>query len=354
MRVVAGVDSHRDSHSIVFLDRVGKVLKQLTIPTTQSGYASALRAAKTFDEVMWGLEGTGSYASAFARVLLEANMVVYEVPGNYTKRHRQHGSERGKSDLVDAKAIAEAVLREAERLPRYTVSPEREAIRLRYDQRDRLVRERTTLVNRLRSAALRLDLTQPRSLRSDTTLHKMEVAARKLQGKNVALDALVDEVLYAAEDIRKIDCRVKEIESLLRPLTRRIAPELLAIYGVSTVIAAGLIGHAGDLSNCRNADAFAMKCGTAPISCSSGLRNTVRVNRGGNRQLNRLVHTPALVQVRSGKHEGYHYYQRKRAEGKSPKSALRALKRQLTTVIFYRLSSCAGRLIDGCQGLKAA
>lgn len=354
MLVVAGVDCHRDSHSIVFLDGVGKVLKQLTIPTTQSGYASALKAAKLFDEVIWGLEGTGSYASAFAHVLFEAKMVIYEVPGNYTKRHRQHGSQRGKSDLVDAKAIAEAVLREAERLPRYQPSPEREAIRLRYDQRDRLVRERTTLVNRLRSAALRLDLKQPPSLRSHISLHQIESAARKLQGKNVALDALVDEALYAVEDIRKIDLRVQEIESLLRPLTRRIAPELLATYGVSTIIAAGLIGHAGDLCNVRNSDAFAMRCGTAPLSCSSGQRNAVRVNRGGNRQLNRLLHTTALVQVRSGNHQGYRYYQRKLAEGKSSKTALRALKRQLTTIIYYRLSSCAERLIEGWQQLKAA
>ncbi len=354
MQVVAGVDCHRDSHSIVFLDGVGKVLKRLTIPTTQNGYNSALKAAAFFDEVIWGLEGTGSYASAFARTLLEANMVVYEVPGNYTKRHRQHGSERGKSDLVDAKAIAEAVLRESERLPRYEYSPEREAMRLRYDQRDRLVGQRTALVNRLRSAALRLDLKQPPSLGSHTTLDKMEAAARKLQGQNVALDALVDEVLFAAQDIRTIDRRIKEIESLLRPLTRRIAPELLAIYGVSYVIAAGLIGHGGNLANARNSDAFAMRCGTAPLSCSSGRRNVVRVNRGGDRQLNRLLHIIALVQIRSKEHEGYHYYQRKLTEGKSPKSALRALKRQLTTVIYYRLSPCGGRLIDGWQQLKAA
>ncbi len=83
---------------------------------------------------------------------------MYEVPGPFTKRHRKRASEAGKSDVLDAKAIAEAVLRERDRLPRFQWSPEREAIRLRYDQRDRIVRERTRHICRLRSAALRLDI----------------------------------------------------------------------------------------------------------------------------------------------------------------------------------------------------
>lgn len=247
----------------------------------------------------------------------------------------------GKSDVLDARAIAEAVLREAERLPRFEWSPEREAIRIRYDQRDRLVRDRTKHINRLRNAALRLDLKLlPKDLSKIPALTMVRENVTRLQGRDVATDALVDEALFAIEDITRNLERIAAIETLLRPLLRRVAPELLAIYGVSTIIAAGLIGHAGNPRNIRDAAAFAMRCGTAPVSWSSGRNSSVRINTGGNRQLNRLLHMVALCQLRSADHVGRIYYDRKRAEGKTRRSALRSLKRQLSTVVYFRLRQC--------------
>ncbi len=341
MQVVAGVDCHQDTHSIVFLNSVGQLQKQLLIETTAEGYQQALDAASEFEAVRWGLESTGCYGSAFAKCLVEAGAVVFEVPGSFTKRHRKRASQSGKSDPLDAKAIAEAVLRESDRLPRFEWSAEREAIRLRYDQRDRLVRERTKHVNRLRNAALRLDI---KSLPADLTrvgvLENIRDAAQALRGKNEAVDALVDEVLFTVEDIVLSVQREKRIDTLLRPLLRRIAPELLAMHGVSTVTAAGLVGHGGNLRNVRDAAAFAMRCDAAPISWSSGRSSAVRINTGGNRQLNRLLHVIALSQIRSKDHPGRLYYDRKRLEGKTHRGAMRALKRQLSTVVYYRLRLC--------------
>ena len=127
------------------------------------------------------------------------------------------------------------------------------------------------------------------------------------------------------------------IEKQLVPFVERPAPSLLELRGVSAVVAAGLIGHAGLLANCRDASAFAMRAGVAPVACSSGRNQTVRVNTGGNRQLNRCLHIIALVQVRTATHAGRAYYERKRAEGKTYRQAMRSLKRQLATVVFYRL-----------------
>ncbi len=341
MKVVAGVDCHRDTHAVVILNEVGRPLKELTIPTSIEGYQLALSVASEFDEVSWGLESTGCYGSAFAKMLVESGALVYEVPGAFTKRHRKRASQVGKSDMLDAKAIAEAVLREVDRLPRFQWSPEREAIRMRYDQRDRLVRERTKHICRLRNAALRLGLPPlPRDISVGNALVEVGAAAQNLRGKDAAIDALVDDVLFAIEDIIRATQRVKGIETTLRPLLRRIAPELLAMHGVSTVTAAGLVGHAGTLSNTRDAAAFAMRCGVAPVSWSSGRNSAVRINTGGNRQLNRLLHVIALSQVRSTAHAGRIYYDRKRREGKTHRSAMRALKRQLCTVVYYRLRSC--------------
>lgn len=296
--VVAGADCHKASHSIVFLDRIGVALETLTIETTAAGYERAIARARELGDVQWGLESTGCYGAAFAQALLTAGFRVYEVPGVVTKRHRSRSSRRGKSDPLDAHAIAEAVLREHDRLPLYSVSPEREAIRLRYDQRDRLIRERTQTINRLRSTLLRLGIEEPTTLTARRTLAKLARVVSDRRGVHAATDALVDDAVYAIDDILRIEKRTKEVERILDPLVRKITPELLEMRGVSIVTAAGLVGHSGDLRNCRNADAFAMRSGTAPIPCSSGTRSRDRVNVGGNRQLKNFVRRSRLIRLK--------------------------------------------------------
>lgn len=357
MAYVAGVDAHKNTHTVAFLDSVGKVVQSIKISTDTAGYEEALALARNLDgEVIWGLESTGCYAGAFARVLIASGAVVYEVPGSFTKRHRQRSSRTGKSDPLDAQAIAEAVLREADRLPRFEESIEREALRLRYDQRDRLVHQRTEAINRLRSAALRLDRGElPAELLSAPGMSAIrDVIARAQANTDAVVQALVDDLRFAVEDIVRINVRIKALETLLRPMVRRLAPELLELRGVSTVVAAGLLGHAGNLHNCRNADAFAMRAGTAPVECSSGKSAAVRVNRGGNRQLNRLLHIIALVQLCQPDHAGRRYYDRKRAEGKTSRAALRALKRKLTVVVYYRIIAAAERFTPPAGRQSAA
>lgn len=355
MRFVAGVDTHKDSHTVVFLNHAGHVVQSVTIPTTQAGYVQALQTAAQLGEVTWGLESTGCYGSAFARMLIEGGALVYEVPGSFTKRHRRRSSRTGKSDALDAQAIAEAVLREADRLPRYTADPEREATRLRFEQRDRMVKQRTEAINRLRSAALRLDIRNlPSDLSTEIGLGTVERSSEQFRNADPAVQALLDELRYATEDIRQLNARIRSVEKLLDPMVRRAAPDLLKVRGVSTVVAAGLIGHAGNLDNCRNAGAFAMRSGTAPVSCSSGKHSAVRVNVGGNRQLNRLLHIMALNQIRSKDHAGRIYYDRKRAEGKTARAALRCLKRQLSNLVYFHLRSFTGGQLEGQIGLLAA
>lgn len=161
------------------------------------------------------------------------------------------------------------------------------------------------------------------------------------------MEAVLDDIEDTAETIMDLNAKIKNLECIIRPLVRNIAPELLALHAVSDVAAAGFIGHAGDLTNVRNASAFAMRSGTAPMECSSGRREAVRVNLGGDRQLNRLLHTAAMSQVRRSGHPGRIYYDRKRGEGKTHLSAMRCLKRTLATVVYYRLREVDKRLRGG-------
>jgi len=333
----------------VFLDAVGKVIDRITFSTTAEGYEQALTVGHRLGCHEWGLEGAGCYGYAFSVFARAQGATVSEVPGILTKRHRRHGSRRGKSDETDAQAIAEVVLREADRLPCFHPSVLHRALRLRYDRRDRLVRERTRAVNRLRMSAVVIGVVElPRDLTSQKAARwvaNLAIEFREEVKPHAAASAIVDDLQDAAEDVLRLTEKIRAAERQLKVLTAEIGSELMAVHGVSSVVAAGLIGHAGDVRNYRNAGAFAAKCGAAPVPCSSGRRVAVRVNRGGDRQLNRLLHIIALAQVASKAHPGRQYYERKRTEGKAHPAAMRCLKRQLATVVYGRLSVVQDRLL---------
>jgi len=182
----------------------------------------------------------------------------------------KHASRLGKSDVLDAQAIAEAVLREYERLPKYQQFDEQEAMRLLYDRRDRLVRPRTETINRARAIAIRLALGHlPARLNSDLAAARVLSRVKGLGGSSHTGDASVDEIEEALSDVQRL-ATVSRLERQLRPFVGRLAPELCAVRGVSTIVAAGLIGHSGNLLTCRKAAAFAMRAGAAPVPCSSG------------------------------------------------------------------------------------
>jgi transposase len=358
MRIVAGVDSHKSTHTIVFIDELGRMIEILTIPTSPDGYRTALSVAAKLRCSKWGIEGSGLYGYAFGVFIAESGSPVFEVPGVYTKRHRRHSSRHGKSDVNDAQAIAEALLREEDRLPSFFLATMQRALRVRYDQRDRLVRERTKAINRLRSAALRLAITDlPSDLTPLKVIRRISGLASTFRASTLldpASVAVLDEVEESAEAVEQLGRRIRILETIIKALVQPIASELLELHGVSGVVAAGLIGHAGDVRNLRDASAFATKAGAAPVECSSGKRETVRVNLGGDRQLNRLLHIVAMSQVRKCGHPGRLYYDRKRSEGKTHLAAMRCLKRTLATVIFYRLRDVARRLERGGTDSLAA
>jgi transposase len=350
MRIVAGVDCHKSTHTVVFSDAVGNVIESVVIETTNAGYEKAIDIAKRLNCTEWGLEGSGCYGYAFAVYISATGSDVYDVPGILTKRDRKQSGKRAKSDYNDARAIASVVLREEGRLPKFYLAVSQRALRMRYDQRDRFVRERTKAANRLRGAALFIGITKlPTDLTPTKTAKQILRSADKLRQEctvNDATDAVLDELEEAAATIQSLNMRIAQIEKKIKPLTRRIAPQLLNIHGVSDVTAAGIIGHTGDIKNCRNASAFANRCGVAPVECSSGKRPAVRLNIGGDRQLNRLLHIAAMAQVRSKTHEGRTYYERKRTEGKTHLAAMRCLKRNLATVIYYRLKAVDQALME--------
>jgi len=151
---------------------------------------------------------------------------------------------------------------------------------------------------------------------------------------SAADQARVELAAEILDDLRRVDAQLRELHQRLTAVVLASKTSVTSIVGVGSIVAAMVVGITGDVSRFRTSDHFAAYAGTAPIEVSSGPHKIFRLSRRGNRQLNHAIHMAAVTQIRNRNSDGYAYYQRKIAEGKSPKMALRALKRRITTTLF--------------------
>src|SRR3989440_3884536 len=147
-------------------------------------------------------------------------------------------------------------------------------------------------------------------------------------------------------DLRRLDTQLRESKKKLALVVRASGTTLTGIFGVGPVIAATVIGDVGDVSRFPSRDRFAAYNGTAPVEVSSGDRKIYRLSRRGNRRLNHAIHMAAVTQIRQRHSDGRAYYDKKLAEGKTPKEALRALKRRISDALYTRLQQDARRAAD--------
>ena len=146
-----------------------------------------------------------------------------------------------------------------------------------------------------------------------------------------------DVALELLDDVRRLDAQTKESHRRIRVAVKASGTSLTELYGVGPIIAAQLIGYTGDVRRFANRDAFASYNGTAPIEWSSGGRVVHRLSRRGNRRLNHAIHMAAICQIRQSGSEGRAYFERKVAEGKTKKEAVRSLKRQVSNAVYRQL-----------------
>ncbi len=209
MNIVAGVDCHRDFHLVVIVNAAGAKVAELSVLTTDAGYEEAIKLGAQFGVVAWGLEGSGALGRPFAETLTERGSVVYEIPGQLTKRSRRHSSHSGNSDAIDALAIAQTVLREAGRLPRFFGKLFHDTVQLCYSERESLVRERTQAINRLRSAGFQLGLTSlPRKL---VTKRSLSAASKTLRAMRPASEYDYQFLTQMSRLLRRVEVYVDQI-----------------------------------------------------------------------------------------------------------------------------------------------
>jgi transposase len=328
--VTIGIDTHTVTLAASAIDGAGRELAARTFRNDRPGHTSLLRWARGLGpERRFGIEGSGSYGAALSRLLVAAGESPLEVPAVLTQRERRHLRRAGKSDPGDALAIARVALRE-EGLGPVQSAGMAEDLKLLVDARDQRIAERTRAANRLHAYLVVLEpgpASQIRNLREIGHL----AAARRLVKRATGTRAELARSEWAR--VRTLTGEVTELDHRIRTLVRASGSSLPAIPGVAAITAAKLLGETGDPKRLRSSPAFASLSGTAPIPASSGKTSRHRLNRGGNRQLNRALHTIAVVQARTDP-RAQAYVARRVAGGKSRLEALRCLKRHLADVVF--------------------
>jgi transposase len=338
--MVLGIDTHTKSYTVVAVEAAsGEIKGELTVQADQRGSARLLAWARALEaERLFALEDCRQVSSRLERFLLAAGEHCLRVPPQLTAQGRRAARQRGKSDALDAAAVARAALREPDLPAAHLPGPELE-LRLLSDHRSALVAERTRTQQRLRWHLLDLELpleVPPRRLGSGRWLARLEEALADLPGVRARI---------ARELVARCRALNGEIASLTREigeLVGRLAPELLALPGCGPLTSASLVGQSAGARRFASAACFAMHAGVAPLPASSGRTQRHRLNRRGNRQLNAALHRLAVSQLRL--HEPARVYvARKRAEGKSTREALRCLKRHLAKTVWRELCRAEAR-----------
>lgn len=339
--IVIGVDPHKQTHTAAAVEPVAGVLRgEQTVAARARGQEQLLVWARGLDsERLWALEDCRHVSGSLERFLLARGERVVRVPPRLMGEARRSGRERGKSDAVDALAVARAALREPE-LPAAQLAGAEREIRLVHDHRADLVAERTRIQNRLRWQLHDLDpeLEIPRSgLNRRVWLDRL---ARRLARLEQTVQVRICRELVAR--CRELSRRVDELERELASLLRDHAQELLDLPGCGTLTAAQLLGEIAGVERFASDAKLAKYVGSAPLPASSGERQRHRLNRKGNRQLNCALHRIAITQARSYE-PARAYLARKQAEGKSRREALRCLKRHLARAVYRILHTIAAQ-----------
>lgn len=333
--IVLGVDPHKQTHTIVAVDALGRHVAELTVAARSPGHQRAIAWAEALDPVhRWAVEDCRHVSGLLERDLRTAGQEVVRVPPKLMAARRRAARGYGKSDPIDALAVARAALAHPD-LPASSADPAQRDLQLLVRHRDDLVGERTRAQNRLRWQLhdLAPDLDLPAR-----ALDRGGVCER-LGGRLRRMPQTV-QVRICRDLLRRIRGLTREIAALSADLGGRVsaqAPQLLSLPGCGPLTAAKLLAETAGIERFGSAARFAMHCGVAPLDASSGRQQRHRLNRYGNRQLNAALYRIAITQVRVHP-PARDLYLRKQAEGKTRREALRVLKRYLARRVFRLLT----------------
>ncbi len=345
--VMIGVDPHKASHTAVAVGADEQPLGQLRVRASAAQARRLLERAQAWPERSWAVEGAGGLGHLLAQQLVAAGERVLDVQPKLAARVRLLADEAaGKNDPNDARAVAVTALRS--RTVREVTPDDHCAVLRMWSRRHHdLGRNKTRVAYRLHASLCEL---VPGGIGKEITVAgAARVLAQAAPSGAVQL-ARAELAAGLLEDLRRADVQLREAKEKLEAAVQATGTSLTEVFGTGPVIAATVIGEAGDASRFASRDAFASCNGTAPIEVSSGKRKVFRLSRRGNRRLNHAAHMTAVTQVRYPHSEGRAYFDKKIAEGKTAKEALRALKRQVSDASCKHLKADAARAAGSGKG----
>ena len=331
--VVLGIDAHKNSHTVVVVDERGRKLGQRTTGTTSEDHLSLVAWTQQFGpDRLWAVEDCRHLSRRLERDLLGAGERIVRVPPKLMAHARDAARSYGKSDPIDALAVARAALREPD-LPTARLDGPSRQVRLLVDHREDLVAERTRVINRLRWHLHELDPSLQPPTRALWRPKHLSALKQQLGAQTGLVARLARELI---DRCQQLSVQIASLETELDTLIQTLAPGLLAVPGCGILTAAKILGETADVRRFRSRHAFARHNGTAPLPVWSSNRPRHRLSRTGNRQLNAAIHRMAITQARH--HQAARtLLERRRSSGDTPRESFRVLKRRLSDVVYRAL-----------------
>jgi len=332
-RVVIGMDPHKRSVTIEVMARDETVHGVGRFATDRAGYQALLRFVRKWPDRVWAIEGCSGIGHHVAMRLLADDEEVVDVPPKLSARTRVFATGQGrKTDATDAHSVALVGTRMAGLRP--VVADEQLAVlRILVDRRRALGEDHTRMVAQLHQLLLELI---PGGAKKDLSAAQAKALLAKVRPRDVVGKTRRRVAAELIADLERIYARKKAANKELTMLLAETCTTLTDLPGIGPSGAARLLVEIGDITRFPNRDHFASWNGTAPIDASSGDQVRHRLSRAGNRQINRVLHIMATVQLRNPG-PGRAYFDRRKAEGKTSMEAMRALKRRLSDIVYRHL-----------------
>jgi len=348
--VMIGIDPHKASHTATAIDPNEKVLAKIRVKANTDQLDRLLEWAADFADRVWAIENATGLGLLLAQQLLRAGERVLDVPPKLAAKARLLSDEAtNKNDPNDSRSVAVAGLRSAKVRPA-PVEDYSAVMGMWSDRYLELSAARTQVVCRLHAVLCELIPGgypgQLRACGAKKVLEEIEPATPADHARLLLAWQLHD-------DLVRIDGQRRATKKHMNLAVTASKTTVTEVFGVGPFVACAVMGHVGDISRFDSRAAFAAYNGTAPVEVSSGEKKIYRLSRRGNRRLNHAIHMAAVTQIHFAHSPGRDYYERKRAEGKTGKEAIRALKRRISDLIYAHLvadAKAAGTFKKGPGG----
>jgi transposase len=329
-RVVVGMDPHKRSVSIEVMDADERVLGGGRFATDVVGFRSMLDYLRRWPDRVWAIEGCSGIGRHVALRLLADDQEVVDVPPKLSARARVFSTGQGrKTDATDAHSVALVGTRMAGLRP-VVDDQQLTVLRILVDRRRSLGEDHTRMISQVHQLLLELI---PGGAKKDLSAAQAKALLAKVRPRDAAGKARRRVAAELIGDLERIYQRSKAADKELKELLAATGTSLMDLHGIGPSGAARLLVEVGDITRFPDRDHFASWNGTAPLDASSGDQVRHRLSRAGNRQINRVLHIMATVQLRNPT-EGRAYYDRRKVDGKTSMEAMRALKRRLSNIVY--------------------